>query len=225
MLKVLVTAGGTFEPLDSVRGLETGGLTNVSTGALGHAIVREAVGRGAHVHFIVRDAVLKRDQLPNQGVEYGLFSSFRDLHRRLNEDVPRYRPDIIFMAAAPADYSPYSIDGKLPSDAEELLIRCRRNPKLLPTLRDLADEGCLIVGFKLLSGVSEDTLIETARHQIAEFRTDACVANDIASIDSATGAHPLTLVWRSGAVQSFEGLKSQVAGLLVNAVFKRHQTR
>lgn len=109
-------------------------------------------------------------------LEVRRFRSAADLRRELLA-IPTAR--LVLHAAAVADYSSVKHDGKISSDQEELTIHLKRNPKILAELRDHFGKDTTIVGFKLLSGVSEADLISAAVKQMADNQTDYCIANDL----------------------------------------------
>ena len=102
-------------------------------------------------------------------------------------------PELFLMAAAVSDYSPVPAQGKIRSTEQTMSIAMERNPKLLDTLRERCPDSYL-VGFKLLSGVSQDQLIDVARRQLERAGLDLTVANDLQHF--APGRHPIVLVDR-----------------------------
>lgn len=174
---VVITAGGTREPIDDVRFV-----TNFSGGALGHNLAREFASFDQNVLLLAPNNVMDRYGAI-EGVEHRPFTSCADLDQQLKA-VKQAR--IVLQAAAVADYSPVPHDGKISSDHDEMVIRMQRNPKILAGLREHFGKHTYIVGFKLLSGVSSGELIEVARNQIAGNHTDMCVANDLRSIHPKT---------------------------------------
>lgn len=171
-VRVLITAGGTREPVDDVRAV-----TNASTGRLGAALARAAVAHGCVVTVLgSRELLSHPAALPREATRVA-FGSAAELCAAIDAQVATAPPQVVFMAAAVADYSPAAADGKLSSDADMLTLTLRRNAKILPTLRPRLPSATL-VGFKLLSGVDDATLVEVARRQLATAGLDATVAND-----------------------------------------------
>ena len=127
-MRVLVTAGGTREPIDDVRVL-----ANRSTGRLGARLVEALAARG-HAVTWVHGVHAARPELPEGADVRGvLFDTSHELGLALTREVPGQ--DAVFHAAAVADYLPESRAGKLSSDADELVLRLRRAPKLVDGLR------------------------------------------------------------------------------------------
>jgi len=211
-MKVLITAGGTFEPIDDVRGI-----TNRSTGQLGAALANAFIQRGARVHLLASEALASRSEWLDASVRVTPFLSYSDLDEALHAACAE-SPDIVLMAAAVADYSPVPFPGKRSSQAAEQTLTLHRNPKLLASLARRCDETTRIIGFKLLSGVSQTVLIDTARKQIENHGLSSCVANDMQAF--VDGQHPVTLVDASGVSMKIEGTKRETAEQLVDALLR-----
>ena len=111
------------------------------------------------------------------------------------EHLLRSRPfDVAFLAMAVSDYEPVPCAGKLSSSQEELIVRCRRTPKVIRSVRDWAP-SIYLVGFKLLSRATTAELIDQAEASGQINRADLTVANDLQSL--IAGQHTVHLV-RSG---------------------------
>jgi|688.fasta_scaffold257085_2 phosphopantothenoylcysteine synthetase/decarboxylase len=233
-LRVVLTAGGTTESIDDVRTLQAvdidGGseealrrlthydISNISKGRFAVEIAKSlhAISPDVDVTIIGRwDLVseLKQDQ-SKAWLRLVPFRSFTDLAQAVKDEISRSPIDIFLMAAAVSDYSPVAIDGKISSDKDELVIRLRKNPKLLTSLREDLGESTILVGFKLLSGVSHEQLIEVARNQVMRCKCDFTVANDAARINWITGWHPISLVSAEKEEWHVEGPRSEGAAVL-----------
>jgi 8-oxo-dGTP pyrophosphatase MutT (NUDIX family) len=189
--RVVITAGGTREPIDDVRAI-----TNSSTGRFGAALARAFHHRGAHVTLVGAAAMAPLVRELPADVEHLPYGSWRELDAQL--DVALQRPtDALLMAAAVADYAPERSEGKLRSDQETLQLTLRRNPKLLAGLRARCGPATRLVGFKLLSGVSSESLVATAERQRAEHGLDATLANDLQELGH--DRHPAWWVTAGGA--------------------------
>lgn len=215
LIRALVTTGGTREPIDEVRYIG-----NHSTGAFGVAIARALLEQyvettvlaGKHARGLMRG---------NEPFVIRDFDSFRDLDAVLTDETAK-KPNIIFMAAAVADYSPTPQVGKISSDADELTITLQRNQKLIGKLREQCGVETFIVGFKLLSGVSRDELVYAAREQLEKNHLNLVVANDLSEIHGDT--HPVIVVTPEGGAITMTGTKNGVARQLVRFVLMRHKT-
>jgi phosphopantothenoylcysteine decarboxylase/phosphopantothenate--cysteine ligase len=167
--RVLVTAGGTREPLDSVRFLG-----NRSSGRMGVALAEEARRRGADVTLLAANLVVE----PPPGVEVVQAPTAEDVAR---ETLARRDADIVVMAAAVADYRPAKAhDGKRPKDDApwELTLE-----PTLDVLRELGAErrnGAVLVGFAADEG---ERGLARAREKRAYKGADLIVYNDVARTD------------------------------------------
>ena len=206
-MRVLITAGGTFEPIDDVRGI-----TNRSTGRLGAALANAFINAGTRVDLIASEALAARADWLDERVHITPFLSYRDLEGALQVACEN-PPDLLLMAAAVADYSPVAFEGKLPSTAASQTLTLQRNPKLLSTLAQRCQGKTKIVGFKLTSNASIAQRIATAERQIEANTLFACVANDMG--DMAHNQHPVTLVSASGQTLRIEGTKVETAEQIV----------
>jgi phosphopantothenate-cysteine ligase len=218
-MNVVVTGGGTVAPVDDVRLL-----SNVSSGRLASAITESFLARGAsvwHVHAPSAMVPIKRHarfdlDATDPSAELDRLTRLRrrwlDVRDRLHVvplregTVADYavalratleaRPiDVAVLAMAVTDFEPEPQSGKLSSDAESLVVRCRRTPKVIRSVRDWAP-SVYLVGFKLLSNVPVDELIRRAEEAGRVNRADLTVANDLQTLRQ--GRHTLHLV-RPGA--------------------------
>lgn len=203
-MEVLVTAGGTKEPIDAVRYI-----SNVSTGALGRAIAEEMKRRGHHV-VLLAPAELET------AVEKRAYVCTEDLQRELEWAAAERTWDVVIHAAAVSDYRPAKTEpGKIRSDQEELVLKLVRTPKLLARFRDWFRDAYL-VGFKLLQSVAAAERVEIAREQIRANRTNACVENDLAEF--GPGEHKARVVTIEEIVDIPRGDKPSVARGIVDFV-------
>lgn len=180
-MKILVTAGGTREPIDRVRFLANG-----STGATGAALAEALVARGHAVHLLRGvGAVAPVRELPG-----GRFTSAEDLGKQLRAQLADGSLDAVIMAAAVADYRPETkLPGKWDSSAESLTLRLVRTPKLLPQLRGFSPLPLRVIGFKLTVGADAAARRAAVERQFAAGGVDVVVHNDLDEIASAA-MHP-----------------------------------
>ena len=207
---VIVTAGGTRENIDDVRYIG-----NFSSGRLGHALAAEYAQAGLSVLLLAPNAAIDRFGLPDGQVEHQPFTSAESLRQAM---LARSGAKIIMHAAAVADYMPERTEGKISSDQEELTLKFKRVPKILPLLRGHFGSETTIVGFKLLSGVSREVLIETATRQIADNKTDFCVANDLQNLNNPSWGRLVHMVRPNREYESFIGHPQTVARRLAGAI-------
>ncbi len=108
--------------------------------------------------------------------------------------------DAVFLAMAVSDYEPEPIAGKMRSDLESLVLRCRPTPKVIASVRGWAPDAYL-VGFKLLSGASVEELVAAAERINRENRCDLTIANDLRHYRA--GGHTVHLVRPGQDVETY----------------------
>lgn len=203
---VVITSGGTCEKIDDVRYI-----SNFSSGRLGHELASAYSQLGHQVLLLAPLSVIDRFGTIDL-VDHRSFTSAEDLRKELLA-IPSAR--LVLHAAAVSDYTPEKVQGKISSDQEELIIHLKRNPKILAELRQHFGQSAKIVGFKLLSGVTEAELIKAAVNQINTNDTDLCIANDLQEIKDGRRVH---IVQPSGDYQSLQGSTSYVARELASKI-------
>jgi phosphopantothenoylcysteine decarboxylase/phosphopantothenate--cysteine ligase len=170
-LRVLVTAGGTREPIDSVRFIG-----NSSSGRMGFALAHAARARGADVTLVSANVALPTPP----GVERRDIVTAAELAQACAQEFPRC--DVLLMSAAVADFTPAApANGKLKKAERE-----RHELVLEPTADVLAGlaaqrrDGQTLVGFAAEHGPDA---VELARGKLAAKHLDALVVNDISRAD------------------------------------------
>src|SRR5262245_50879374 len=167
-LNVLVTAGGTREPIDAVRFVG-----NRSSGRMGFALAEEAARRGADVTVVTANVALPR----RSGITYVDVETAEELAAACDEHFDT--TDVLLMAAAVADYRPQDAHaGKLKKDQTggELELRLVRTPDVLATLSARRRPGQLLVGFAAEHG---EGAVDYGREKLARKDLDAVVVNDV----------------------------------------------
>jgi phosphopantothenoylcysteine decarboxylase/phosphopantothenate--cysteine ligase len=166
---VLVSAGGTREPLDSVRYVG-----NRSSGRMGVALAEEAHARGAEVTLLAANLAIP---VP-AGIDVVETPTAADLER---EALARARSDVVVMAAAVADYRPSSPRlSKRPKDGASWPIELEATPDVLASIGTARSPGQVVVGFAADEG---DAGLERARHKRVAKGADLFVFNDIGKAD------------------------------------------
>lgn len=167
--RVLVTAGGTKEPLDLVRYLG-----NHSSGKMGVALAREARRRGAEVTLVAANLSVPAPA----GVEVVTAPTASELAREvLNRD----DADVVVMAAAVADYRPAEPEpGKRPKEGEPWSVRLEPTQDVLAELGRRRHDGQILVGFAADAG---ERGLERAREKLANKRGNLFVFNDVSRTD------------------------------------------
>jgi phosphopantothenoylcysteine decarboxylase/phosphopantothenate--cysteine ligase len=184
--RVLVSAGGTREPLDSVRFLG-----NRSSGKMGVAVAREARRRGADVTLVAANISVPA---PDR-VEVVEAPTAADVAREI---LTRRDADVIVMAAAVADYRPAEPHaGKRPKDTGTWTLALEPTDDVLAELGGRRRNGQVIVGFAADEG---DRGLERAREKLANKGGNLFVYNDVSRSDSGFDSdfNELVLISRTG---------------------------
>ncbi|MFT7465232.1 MAG: phosphopantothenoylcysteine synthetase/decarboxylase [Pseudohongiellaceae bacterium] len=202
-MRVLVTAGGTREPVDDVRVL-----TNSSTGRLGAHLADVFAAAGHDVLLLHSHGAVR----PQRMVARQVFGPAAELGELLKHHVPGC--DAVIHAAAVSDFVPDRTEGKISSGADELVLVLRRAPKLIDGLRALAPGACL-VGFKLTSGSTRDERLTISRSLLDRAQLDLVVSNDVSQVDEHD--HEVMLIGR-GAPVGHGGGKAAVAAAILRRV-------
>lgn len=169
--RVVVSAGGTREPLDPVRYLG-----NRSSGKQGYALARTAVLRGAEVTLVSAHTVALAEPAGADVVRVGTATELREAVRRTARDA-----DIVVMAAAVADFRPtqvakYKIK-KTDHDPDPITLA--RNPDILAELVSARVAGQVVVGFAAETGDTGADVLEHARAKLRRKGCDLLVVNAV----------------------------------------------
>jgi phosphopantothenoylcysteine decarboxylase / phosphopantothenate---cysteine ligase len=171
-LRVLVTAGGTREPIDSVRYVG-----NRSSGRMGFALAREAARRGAEVTVIAANVALE----PPPGAQIIPVNTAAELAAACRNELADC--DVLLMSAAVADFRPAGpVDRKLKKEDGVPKIELERTEDVLSALAELRRHDQTLVGFAAEHGTGA---LKSGRGKLERKRLDAVVINDIA--DAAIG--------------------------------------
>ncbi|MEY2967182.1 MAG: phosphopantothenoylcysteine decarboxylase/phosphopantothenate--cysteine ligase, partial [Actinomycetota bacterium] len=165
-LTVLVTAGGTREPIDAVRVI-----ANRSSGRQGHAIAEEARARGASVILVTTAEIAV-----SSGIECVRVETAQQMH---DEVVSRWPGcDVAVMTAAVADFRPVSpAANKIKKDAGAPQIVLEPTPDILAALGAAKTPGQTLVGF----AAETDDMVANAEAKLVRKNLDFIVANDVSA--------------------------------------------
>jgi phosphopantothenoylcysteine decarboxylase/phosphopantothenate--cysteine ligase len=169
--RVLISAGGTREPLDPVRFLG-----NRSTGRQGYALAVTALARGAEVVLVAANV-----DLPDPaGAKVVRVGTALELRAAVREAAPA--ADVVVMAAAVADFRPAErVASKIKkADAEPAPVPLVRNPDVLAELcAERGRPGQVIVGFAAETGDPAGGVLDHGRAKLARKRCDLLVVNEV----------------------------------------------
>lgn len=209
--RVLISAGGTREPLDPVRFLG-----NLSTGAMGVALAQQALARGAEVTLVHAHLEVP---LPH-GVTGVSVSTAEEMLSAMSAAQPS--SDIILMAAAVADWrvaEPSDQKIQKADQAENWAPSLERTPDILRALCDARQPGQLIVGFAAETDPDPSARETSARRKLEGKGTDAIVLNLVGDrVGFGESETAVTLITASPQSLMFEGTKFSVAGRLLDAL-------
>lgn len=228
-MNILITAGGTAEPIDRVRSI-----TNTGTGKLG-CLIADSLAKYDTVETIFYIHA-RNSYLPDtEKARLIPIQSTADLENAVKKLCAEERVDVVIHSMAVSDYRVRSVISaealadkkysrqelselfdsenirknynKLPSSMKEPVILLEQTPKILPIFRQFLPDA-LIMGFKLLDNVSHEELIDTAYRLLTKNDCDFVLANDYVSVES--GEHEGFLIDRERNEYRYWG-KQQIA--------------
>ena len=207
--RVVVTAGGTREPLDAVRFLG-----NRSSGRMGAALAAEARRRGAEVTLVASNLTVPAPV----GVDVVEAPTAEDVAR---ETLDRGDADVVVMAAAVADYRPAQPEeGKRPKDERPWTVTLEPTCDVLRELGRNRTNGQLLIGFAADRG---ERGLERAREKLANKRADLIVFNDVGRDDIGFDArdNEVVLVSAHGERRIEKAAKERIAAAILDEVAAR----
>ena len=246
MMKVLITAGGTNEDIDSVRSI-----TNRSTGRLGSAIADMFASKGAIITYVCGEKAV----LPSaENVEIIRIRNVKGLLELVEELLKTRKFDCVIHSMAVSDFTPQAIltlddivenvlsaingqnisqselereirsavlasgrplnDSKISSKNSDLMISLGRTPKVIGRIKAIQPET-ILVGFKLLSGASEEELLQAGERLLLQNSCDFVLANDLRDVENES--HKAFLINKSGLLYKAD-TKQEIAEVIYKAV-------
>ena len=201
---VLVTAGGTREPIDGVRFI-----TNRSSGKMGTSIAEAALQRGARVILVYGTISVP---VP-KGVEAVKIETTMDMYREVMARTDG--TDIFVMSAAPGDYA---VENYTPHKikADSLELKLKKNPDIAAAVGKIKGDKKLVV-----FAAETDDLIQNAVKKLEAKNADLIVSNDVTMPGAGfeTDTNVVTLIERGGAMTALEIMdKRRLADVILDAV-------
>jgi phosphopantothenoylcysteine decarboxylase/phosphopantothenate--cysteine ligase len=207
-LRVLVSAGGTREPIDAVRFVG-----NRSSGRMGFALASVAAALGATVTVVAANVALARDPRVRYidietaaQLQHACVAAFEDA-------------DILLMTAAVADFRPArSVAGKIKKGAEERMrLELERTPDILSGLAAARRADQTLVGFAAEHG---EYALRHGREKLARKGLHAVVVNDISRADIGfdTADNEVTILTAASASHIARASKHEIARAVLDAV-------
>jgi phosphopantothenoylcysteine decarboxylase/phosphopantothenate--cysteine ligase len=209
--RILITAGPTHEPIDAVRYI-----ANRSSGRMGIALANAAVARGWPTTLLLGPVASPPE---NSHMRIVRFQTTRELQQLLHREWPQH--DVLFMAAAVADYTPMRqtagqpAEQKLKHGKENLVLHLQPTPDLLGELAAITTLHQTVIGFAL---EPSERLRGSAIEKLARKKLDAIVANPLETMDAPTIS--ATVIFADGRERTArpDQPKSEFADWLLNAV-------
>jgi len=202
--RVLVSAGGTREPLDAVRFLG-----NRSSGRMGVALAEVSRKRGGEVTLLAANLAVPAPR----GIEVVNTPTAQDL---FDAALARRDADLVVMAAAVADYRPAEqIDVKRPKDDQAWRLELEPTADVLQSLGERRTDGQVLVGFAAETGPEG---LARAREKLDRKRVDLVVYNDVARDDIGfdTAENEVVLVTAAGERRVAKASKDRIAAAIVD---------
>ncbi|MBZ2195136.1 bifunctional phosphopantothenoylcysteine decarboxylase/phosphopantothenate--cysteine ligase CoaBC [Occultella gossypii] len=211
--RVVVSAGGTREPLDPVRFIG-----NRSSGRQGAALAAVAAARGADVELVAAnvDAALLPD-----GVRVTAVETTAELYDVMTDRAST--ADVLVMAAAVADFRPVQVAGaktKKTADGSVAPIVLTENPDILATLAAGRRTGQVIVGFGAETGDAGGSVLDHGRAKARRKGADLLAVNQVGNGQGFGDVpnHVVVLDASGAEVTTVEGSKDDVAAGLWDAI-------
>lgn len=202
---VLVTAGGTSEPIDPVRFI-----TNRSSGKMGVAIAEKAALRGANVILVAGNISVP---VPS-GIRRADVSTTAEMY----DAVMKYLPeaDYIVKAAAPADYAVEACSDKK-IKAETLTLKLKKNPDIAAAVGKIKGDKKLII-----FSAETDNCDKNAREKMAKKNADMVVLNDVTKPGAGfnTDTNIVTIMTKSTKEELPVMEKSALADILLDRIIE-----
>lgn len=209
--RILITGGGTREPLDPVRFIG-----NRSSGKQAVALAQRAMQRGADVTLIAAHLEVE----PPAGVDLVSVSTAAQMHSEVMTLSPEF--DIVIMAAAVSDYRMDAVSGsklKKVDNGGELHLTLVENPDILKELSSSKSAKQLIIGFAAETA-TEDDLIRIGKEKIARKGCDLLILNQVGWDQGfGTESNTVTVLASGGDILiTATGSKMSVADTILDCI-------
>ena len=212
--RVLISLGGTFEPIDSVRGI-----TNKSSGKMGLALAKQAYIRGADVTLVVAHVSV---EIP---------SIFDIIHVETSSEMNNVICDIVsdfdifISTAAVSDFEVVGSKNKKIDSNSSLSINLKPTTKIIRQIKKF-NPNIFLVGFKAEFNVSHEEMVSCAKKQINDADTDLVVVNDISKDGCNFGSdnNEVLLVDRDVISLPFD-TKDEIAKNIINIISEKISCR
>ena len=228
--KILITAGGTQEKIDSVRSI-----TNTSTGHTGVSLAENLYINGYDVTLLlsensVKFSKAKEDFSNKPGFNLISFSDFNDFRKKLYQKIEQESFDYLIHGAAVSDYSISEVvtlvdkdrsTRKISSDNSEITIKLKKNPKLIEEIKSRSqNKNIKLIGFKLTVNADESEIDEKVKKLFVKSNSDYVIHNDLRQIDKAHNLHSYSFYDKNcalpTAISNTEELSKKIIQVITN---------
>ena len=233
---IIITAGGTSEKIDEVRMI-----SNFSSGRLGLAIAKAFLESESAEVGKIYYLCDNNTNVPSDGrVEVVRIQGAQGLLDALESLLRTNKVDAVIHAMAVSDYTVKQVttleairegkenypenrlnEGKISSEVEDLVIILKKTPKVIGEIKKL-QRNTILVGFKLLTNVKKEFLIETGFKLLKKNQCDMVLANDLTEING--DKHVGYLISEDGNYERF-ATKKQIAEGIVKKVEQQLQQK
>ena len=231
-MKIVITAGGTSERIDDVRTI-----TNSSTGSLGFAIGNAFIAeeKVEKIYYLHGKRAVWPEHEKIEPIEIG---GVMDLKENITRVLTEDKIDAVIHAMAVSDYMVHQVTtldklmgtedpahaqdltgNKISSDIDDLIIHMKRSPKVISCIKEVIPES-ILVGFKLLSGVPHEELIDVGYRLLQKNNCDFVMANDLREIGN--GFHKGYLIHRDKTYDSMN-TNEEIAAMIVRRVLEEKE--
>lgn len=199
---VVITSGGTKEYIDNVRMI-----TNLSSGKMGEALVKENLIRGAKVTFITANQTVLAEQERLEIINVKSAVEMFSAAKTIIADA-----DVFISAAAVADYRVENkVNGKMKKQ-DKLTLNLVKNPDILAYIGKVKASDQVLVGFAL----EAENMLDNAKEKLTRKNLDLIVANSPDAIGSNN--NKVVLIDKESTEDNFSGTKEDVARKIINRV-------
>ena len=231
-MKIVITAGGTSERIDDVRTI-----TNSSTGSLGFAIGNAFIAeeKVEKIYYLHGKRAVWPEHEKIEPIEIGGVMDLKEnITRVLTEDTI----DAVIHAMAVSDYMVHQVTtldklmgtadrahaqdrtgNKSSAETEGRTNHMKRSPKVISCIKEVSPES-ILVGFKLLSGVPHEELIDVGYRLLQKNNCDFVMANDLREIGN--GFHKGYLIHRDKTYDSMN-TNEEIAAMIVRRVLEEKE--
>ena len=165
--KILISLGGTFEPIDPVRGI-----TNRSSGKMGLELAKQAYIRGADLTLLVANVSVRIPSIFNV-IHVNTTAEMSNVIEEIVSDF-----DIFISTAAVSDFAPINKDSSKMHASSSMSLTFKPTVKIIRQIKNI-NPDVFLVGFKAEFNITESQIINCAKRQIKDAGTDLVVANDV----------------------------------------------